>query len=195
MEVILTNLKKWIELFGPITAFAGIVWKFFLKKKYDEYKVAHTNLMKIAEYIPKIDNIHAELKPNGGSSIRDAINRIERNLTLQDQKVSALVKSLPMGTWTFDAEGKCIDVNIQLCRMIDRVESELLGDNWINHIVEREMVRDEWERAVEGKMDFNMSYTFILPDKSTKLVQCVAFQLRNEKGLLIGFLGTLNEVS
>lgn len=194
MITILEKLGEFLKLFAPITGGVGLLWKYFLKKKYEEFKIAHNNLTKIVEYIPTIENIHAELKPNGGSSIRDAINRIERNLTLQDQKVSALVKSLPMGTWMFDANGKCIDVNIQLCRMVDRTESELLGDNWINQILEKEEVRDEWHRAVEGIMDFNMTYTFVLPDKTTKRVQCVAFQLRNEKGNLIGFLGTLNEI-
>ena len=32
------------------------------------------------EAVKKIDDVHAELKPNGGSSLRDAVDRIERKV-------------------------------------------------------------------------------------------------------------------
>lgn len=39
----------------------------------------------------KIGNIHAELKPNGGKSTRDAIERIEQHLKVVDARLDGLV--------------------------------------------------------------------------------------------------------
>jgi hypothetical protein len=45
-----------------VAAALGIIHRFFFKKLTD-----------------KIDSINKELHPNGGSSLRDAVNRIEKN--------------------------------------------------------------------------------------------------------------------
>lgn len=194
IKAILEGLKDWLSLLGPISAGLVILWKYFLKKKYDQFTEAHKNLAKVVEYLPKIERIEMELKPNGGSSIRDAINRIERKVVFHDQRQLAMIKSLPFGTWLSDENGKCIDLNRTLCMITGRTESQIKGDNWSNWILEKDEVLEEWNRCVTHAMDFDMEYTFIHPNKQQQRVHGIAYQLRDEKGTLIGFLGTLEAI-
>lgn len=180
---LLTKLKDWLELFAPLGILGGFIWRFWLKKRLAELSDLYTKVQKISE----------EFLPNGGSSLRDAINRIEDKISLQEQKTLAIIKSFPIGTWISDKHGKCVDVNRSLCKIMDRTESEIKGDNWINwlHPDEKEVVFDEWNRAVHNMMTFDLTYRYVLPDGRSQKVHGVAYQLRTEKNELIGFLGTL----
>lgn len=180
---LLTKLKDWTELLAPIGIASGFVWRFWLKKRFNQLSDLYLKVQKISE----------EFSPNGGSTLRDAINRIEDKITLQEQKTLAIIKSFPIGTWISDKHGKCVDVNRSLCKIMGRTESEIKGDNWSNwiHPDERDDVFEEWHRAVNNMMTFDMAYRYVLPDGRIQKVHGVAYQLRTEQNELIGFLGTL----
>ena len=51
----------------------------------------YTNIMvQLAKLEGRISNIELQYKPNGGSSMRDAINRIERRLTRFEQDLEEI---------------------------------------------------------------------------------------------------------
>lgn len=180
---VLVKLKEWVELLAPFGVVSGVIWKFWLKKRVDELRDLYKKVLIISE----------EFRPNGGSTLRDAINRIEDKIALQEQKTVAIIKSLPLGTWVSDKNGKCIDVNKSLCSIMKRTESEIKGDNWSNWIfpAEKDEVFDEWNRCVKNMMNFDMVYRYVLPDGKVQKVHGIAYQLRTDKGDLVGFLGTL----
>lgn len=179
----LSTLKDWLELLAPFGVVFGILWKFWLKKRIEEARDLYKKVQIIAD----------EFRPNGGSTLRDAINRIEEKLSIQEQKTTAIIKSFPVGTWVSDKNGKCIDVNKTLCKIMGRTESEIKGDNWSNwiHPDEKEEVFEEWYRCVHNMINFDMTYRFVLPDGKIQRVHAMAYQLRTEKNDLVGFLGTL----
>ena len=180
---VLTVLKDWLGLLAPFGIAFGFIWKMWLQKRYEEGRQLYKMLNVMA----------AEFRPNGGSSLRDAINRIETKVQMQEQTTIAIIKSLPLGTWVSDKNGKCIDLNKSLCRITGRTESEIKGDNWSNwvHPDEKEEVFEEWTRCVQNMLNFDMSYRFVLPDGRIQKVHGIAYQLRDDKSNLIGFLGTL----
>lgn len=182
-KVILAGLKDWLSLLAPFGIVFGFLWKFWLQKRFVELKDLYDRIKVMSE----------EFRPNGGSTLRDAINRIEEKVTLQEQKTLAIVKSLPIGTWINDNRGKCIDVNRSLCKITGRTESELKGDNWSNwvHPSQKEDVFEEWSRCVTNDLNFDMEYKFVLPSGKVQPVHGVAYQLRDKDNKLIGFLGTL----
>lgn len=189
MEVfqqILKQLKEWLDLLAPFGIAGGFIWKFWLQKRFKEAKDLYSKILIISD----------EFRPNGGSSLRDAINRIEEKISLQEQKTIALIKSFPIGTWISDKHGKCVDVNKSLCKIMGRTESEIKGDNWSNwiHPDEKDEVFEEWYRCVKNDLNFDMEYRYILPDKSVQRVHGSAYQLKNDKGELVGFLGTLEAI-
>lgn len=186
LQQILKQLKEWLDLLAPFGIVGGFIWKFWLQKRIKEAKDLYAKIIVISE----------EFRPNGGSSLRDAINRIEEKITLQEQKTIALIKSFPIGTWISDKNGKCVDVNKSLCKIMGRTESEIRGDNWSNwiHPEEKDDVFEEWYRCVTNDLNFDMEYRYILPDKSIQKVHGTAYQLKNDKGDLVGFLGTLEAI-
>lgn len=193
---ILTDLGDWVKLFGPVFAFFGLTWRYFLKKKYEEFKVDLQNLQKLTEYIPKIERIDFELKPNGGSSIRDAINRIESLVTVQDKKLLSLFQSMPFGTFITDEFGNWTQVNLMLCRISERTETELKGRNWMRCIEEsdRANVILEWERSIKNEMIFDMETNYITPTEDLKAIRISASQIYNHKNQLVGYFGTVYEL-
>ena len=186
LKVILTFIKDWSGLLAPVGAVLGLFWKYWLKKRLEELKDLYTRIKVISD----------EFRPNGGSTLRDAINRIEYRLSVEQQKTMAIIKSMPLGTWLSDRDGKYVDVNRSMCRIMGRTESEILGDNWSNwlHIDDKERVWEEWERSVASKLSFEMTYRFVRPDGKVQRVHAVAYQLRDDRGDLVGFLGTLYAV-
>lgn len=182
-KVILSSLKDWLSLLAPFGVVFGFLWKFWLQKRFADLKDLYDRIKVMSE----------EFRPNGGSTLRDAINRIEGKVTLQEQKTLAIVKSLPIGTWISDSNGKCIDVNRSLCKIMGRTESEIKGDNWSIwiHPTQKEEVFEEWSRCVTNDLNFDMEYKYVLPNGKVQLVHGVAYQLRDKDNKLIGFLGTL----
>lgn len=181
---VLEVLKEWLSLLAPFGLVGGAIWKFWLKKRLDEGK----------ELYKKINLISEEFRPNGGSTLRDAINRIEEKVTVNEQKTLAIIKSMPLGTWISDAKGKCVDLNRSLCKITGRTESEMKGDNWSNwiHPSEKEDVFEEWTRCIQNDLNFDMEYRYVLPSGKTQKVHGVAYQLKDQSGKLMGFLGTLS---
>lgn len=196
MHEMLTTLGDWVKLFGPIFAGLGLLWKYFLKKKYDEFKLAHQNLQKIIEYIPKIERIEFELKPNGGSSVKDAINRIESAIKLQDKKLLTFFQSMPFGTFIADKSGNWTDVNLMLCRITERHESELKGKNWLRWVIEDDRVDilTEWETTVRNETMFDFETSYLTPTEDLKSIRISASQLKNDNNELIGYFGTVYEL-
>jgi len=186
LEQALKLLKEWLDLLAPFGIVGGFIWKFWLQKRVKEGK----------DLYQRIQIMSQEFRPNGGSTLRDAINRIEEKIALQEQKTSAIIKSFPIGTWVSDEKGKCIDVNKSLCQIMGRTESEIKGDNWSNwvHPAEKEHVFEEWYRCVQNDLNFDMEYRYVLPSKKIQKVHGTAYQLKNDKGKIVGFLGTLEAI-
>lgn len=185
LKSVLIVIKDWIGLLTPFTIAVGLLWKWWLKKRYEEIK----------ELFLKVQLISEEFRPNGGSTLRDAINRIEHSVSTNEQKTLALIKSMPLGIWISDKHGKCTDVNRSICTLTGRTESELKGDNWSNwiHPDERDDVFEDWYKCVDNDLNFDQIFTIVLPDGSFKRVHGIAYQLKDKDGNLIGFLGTLIE--
>lgn len=111
----------------------------------------------------RIKAIMAELFPNGGSSFRDAIDRIEVRQLLSEQRQRIFFQDLNLAVCETNASGECIWVNRTFARLTGRLPSELLKFNWVNAIAEedRDRVMSEWLTAVEQRREFNSHYSVL----------------------------------
>ena len=188
VESVAKSVGFWGVIIGAVIAtFKKVIlpiWRFF--KEYNEHKEL---LLKGNE---NIDAILKELRPNGGSSLKDQIYRIENNIDILDVKVAAVALATNVGYWKSDANGKAIEVGRYLCSILGRTEAEIKGSNWVTiiHPNDREAVKSEWDSAVEDGRDFEMVYRFVKPDGSIQKVKGSAHAMfKDDK--LIGFFGTL----
>ena len=142
----------------------------------------------------KIASIYSELHPNGGSSIRDAVNRIESRMVAVEQRQNIYLLEAPQGIYETNSEGKCIGVNRTYCRMLGRTEKEILGMGWLNGIAEydRDRVLDDWNNAIQQKIEFICKYDMIDSDGYIFSVDGIAYPMENPNNHnTIGWIGTI----
>ena len=168
-------------LFG----FAIVVWKKVLKPMTELFK-------RYRESMDKIDTIFGEVTPNGGSSIKDSIRRIEHEVALSRERFKATHADSDAAMFETDAEGNCLWVNRTYCRITERSPDQLLGKGWINAICPgvRENTISEFQRAVDEDREMtNLDSEFITPDGVCVNITCNTYKMRNHKGKTLGYLG------
>ncbi len=151
----------------------------------------------------ELKTIHAELKPNGGSSLRDAINRIDDKLTKVSNKINTIQASaditsdtLNICRWAADKNGFYNFINRPFKKLIGAVDDEsCLGDSWITNIVhmdDRAIVQQEWSRAVNSKSEYH--HIFRIVNITTGEVIRVANHARlviDDRGVVSGWVGVV----
>lgn len=170
----------------------------------------------------KIDEVLKELKPNGGTSLRDGVNRIElvtqdltSHLERHDKKLDrmsqvqwALAQDVRCGVFETDRLGVFIRVNQQFSRLVGRNQEECTGNNWIHciHESDRERVLEEWNSAIRFRRNMDTvcrvvhsdGHTFGVVFKATTLFDTLAGKRRDEVENALpdvsGWIGSINKV-
>jgi len=155
---------------------------------------------KVEEMTAKVDAIDAkvidvikEVKPNGGSSLRDAIARIELNQYVSDQQRRALINHSDVPAFESDGDGNCIWANRAYLRIVGKSIDEVLNYGWINNIAvnDQEVVRARWMEAIRDGRDFVLDYHIVNATGGAQLVHGQAFPIRDTKNKVIGYNGTM----
>jgi len=145
----------------------------------------------------KLDEIIKELKPNGGSSIKDQLNRLETAVSISQAERLLLLDSIPQGVFTSDVKGRWIWVNDALRKTVGGSVAEFVGNNWENTICtdDRETVVREWNRAIEQKRDFNLYFNMCsLDTNEPRKVHVIATPANNFDNQIIGWNGVIHFV-
>lgn len=152
------------------------------------------------EYYNKLNEIHQELKFNGGSSIKDVIfevkNKVESIETRLDgieenQKLAMNLQGISY--WISDNEGNFIYASPALCKLMGRSESEILGNNWMAwiHGNDKDRTVEAWNFSVENKSAFDEIFTIRKPGNDWIKVWAVAFPKVSKSNAFGGVLGKL----
>lgn len=143
----------------------------------------------------KLDAIMAELKPNGGSSIKDQLNRLETAVSISQAERLLLLDSVQQGVFTSDIKGQCIWVNDAFRKAVGGSMADFVGNNWENVVYpdDRETVSREWGRAIDQQRDFNLHYRLHnLSTSAPVKVHAIATPARNFAGDVIGWNGVIH---
>lgn len=91
-----------------------------------------------------------EFKPNGGSSIRDSLNRLESSVAATRQTSLTLASVMGVAYFQTDASGGYTYVSKEWQRMAEMFAEDALGAGWINGISQnhRHRVISEWNEAI-----------------------------------------------
>jgi PAS domain S-box-containing protein len=138
--------------------------------------------------------IAAEMKPNGGHSMRDVINRVESRLVLQDERAKAIANDSAEALMEMDATGAMVWCNRTYSRMVGRDKSELMGWGFLNTIDprDRERVKDEWLEAVQNGIAYENTERKLRPDGKVFTVNVITQPLRSGgSGKVVGFIATM----
>lgn len=149
-----------------------------------------------------IESMHAEFKFNGGSSIKDAILRLEKGQSEIIFKLADIEESQKLalnitGTafWYSDEKGECRYASPGLEKLMNRGSDQILGNMWVSWIVpeDKERVFEAWQFSVENKTVFDEQYTYKRADGLHQKVWGLAFH-KTVHGEHSGTLGKLEAI-
>lgn len=187
------------EMIGGASTGAGLLWgawKKVIKPYLDKRKKEKQ------KYFDMVEAIHAELKFNGGSSIKDAVLRLERGQSEILYKLADIEESQKLalninGTafWYSNVAGECEYVSPGLENLIHRGSSEMLGNMWVSWIIpeDKERIFEAWQFSVENKTVFDEQYTYKRADGLHQKVWGLAFH-KTVHGEHSGTLGKLEAI-
>lgn len=143
-----------------------------------------------------IKTMEAQFKNNGGSSLRDAIDRIERKVNKVEKQVdrvdafSKILMNMLMDEPVFisDGEGRCTWASSSYTNLVKRPAEELKGRGWesIIHPEDRDRVIKEWHDAIKAERSFDSLYRIVDSTGRSVAVRC-----RSAGNMHIGYLGVI----
>lgn len=179
-----------------VAAIAGMLFSIF--------KYVIPAWIRIGNSLKKIDTIDAELRPNGGSSLRDRVDglvikvsEVADGLELADARAWAIVSTAKNPTWESNDIGECVRANSAYLELVGRSRDDIAINGWENIIHKDDQMRvwREWNDAVKQRRTFESSYriinhvsnaVFTVDGKGTPII--------NRSGKVCGWIGTYNNV-
>jgi len=154
----------------------------------------------------ELAEIKKEMTPNGGTSIKDTVNKLavsmEKVVTSIDSLSSQgirmeirqqnILNSVVVPIFETDTAGDCVFANKAYLDLIGRSMEEIRGPSWINmiHPEDRAKVRTEWAAAVAEKRNFELTYRIVCREHMIYDVVCVATPIAGN-----GYIGKFESVT
>lgn len=142
----------------------------FLLKRLITFIVSRERMLNTMSV--NLKKVVEETNTNGGSTLKDGVNRLEsaiEMLTNQvlviEQRLAISFEDILIGSYETDKDGRCTNVDTTYQRITGRGKDESLGQGWINsiHPEDRDKVLHVWEDSVKRRIDFRCEYRFMKP--------------------------------
>jgi len=131
-----------LSLTGGVCASFAWAWKYIIKPTIRLYRSQQGIL-------ESVEDIKKELTTNGGSSIKDTVNRIDRRQIMLDKRSKAIFYNIEKAILEVDEKGSILWANEQFHKVMGT--KNLKGLDWVSHIDEpqRENFLREFESCSE----------------------------------------------
>lgn len=143
--------------------------------------------------VKKIEPIVAEFKPNGGSSMRDAVNLLERRLTILAGQHRARFEGDSLATYECDATGQCTYASAALAELYGMPAEHFMGTGWLRAVAnstDRERVWGTWQHAIKNQIPYEDIYTVLAHGKPLK-VRTYTRVVKDAKGVPLCYFGVV----
>jgi PAS domain S-box-containing protein len=155
------------------------------------FKPMQLLIKQTTKFYEQVNFITAELKPNGGNSMRDQVDSIRAICDGTTQKMRIYFHFDPHGIVETDKDGGLVWMNRAYLEITGYMHDELTGMGWRNAISpqDRDRVFKEWSNAVAEKRDFYAQFTIEQKSGYVAHVEARCLAIRTAKGDLVGHLG------
>tara|TARA_B100002019_G_C21269649_1_gene601437 strand:- start:1369 stop:1926 length:558 start_codon:yes stop_codon:yes gene_type:complete len=116
-----------LSLVGGFCASMAWGWKFIVKPTIKLYKSQQG-------LVDSVEDIRKELTTNGGSSIKDTVNRIDRRQVMIDKRSKAIFYNIEQAILEVDENGNILWANEKFHNMMGT--KNLKGLDWVSYIDE-----------------------------------------------------------
>jgi len=151
----------------------------------------------------KVDRLTKEVLPNGGGSLRDAVDRLATGVDALADQVTVLSErhttrwKIAFGapSWETDEYGNFLGVNADLCDLVGLPEVDLLGTSWKVIIFHEDQPRvfREWDRIIEEKSHLRLQCRIVDCEGEPLSVQLNARYMKVH-GEVFGWIGKIERV-
>lgn len=154
------------------------------------YEVVQT----IPELSSRLREMQAELRPNGGKTLRDAIDHIGHGQAVQGALIELICDEKKVPHFTLDGDGNVLHANPVMCKLMGRAEEDILGMNLVScvRIDERAAFEQEWRAAVESARTMQTSAIFVIPGKGHQRLEFVMRPIEHQERV-ISFMGRVTD--
>ncbi len=121
----------------------------------------------------------------------------EEVLRQSEERFRVLVNSAPVGIFQTDLMGDCLFVNPRWLEIAGLSREDALGIGWENvlHPDDCDSVFTQWYDAAATGREFAMECRFLTPQGKVRWVFSTAVPLRDASGAIIGYIGTVTDIS
>lgn len=142
------------------------------------------------DMLDKVDAIFEEITPNGGKSIKDKIDKIDKRLMLVGERFRTYIAD---GEAYFEADvkGNVTHVNRTYTRLVGRDASEVLGQGWQNVVAhkDRERVVKAWEGSLDDGRELTIELDFERPSGRMIPIRAQTYKMVTDEGEIVGYIG------
>lgn len=140
----------------------------------------------------KIDRIDAELRTNGGSSVKDMVCRIDCKVEHIQARVRHQDETSDRPIFELDQRGHLTFANCAFRELVNADEQDLTHRSYVSriHVDDRTRFIRELAEAIENKMPIDSTVKFRQDDRSFVSVRLLANPDVRPGGELMGFFGT-----
>lgn len=196
IEFIQSHWETIAATIGGIGTAAGWLVRKVILPQVRRWQAEYANLVaRLDTMQTSIEKIQQETQFNGGSTLRDAIKRIEVMTGYHQDLMMALQDLNGTPFWHSNQDGACVFASDALKRVIG---NEALGNAWVSalHQSDTRRVQEAWLAAVHDRRPFREYYRFVHFDESIRYVCGTGRALSHyENGEYPGFVGTLQELT
>lgn len=128
-----------------------------------------------------------EFKPNGGSSVKDSLNRLETSVAATRQTALTLASVIGIAYFQTDSHGAYVYVSRDWQRLTSMFAEEALGTGWIDsiHPADRQLVLHSWNDAVKEARSWKAKCRM----SNGMEIHLTANPIKSHAGLVEGYVG------
>ncbi len=122
---------------------------------------------------------------------------IEIALREAEERFRLLALHAPVGIYLADEAGRLTFVNHQWCEIAGAEFAAALGQDWTNYIhpLDSQRLRQTWTASRQDNQSFCLEYRYLHASGDIRWVEGSAVTLRNERGDVLGYVGTVMDIT
>lgn len=195
------GLTDWYYVLGIAALVSGAVLFLYRKAAHPMYRYARDRLRRISTALDTVELISKQLFPNGGSSLRDVVDRnskvmidMAKDVSMSVAQNRSLFEQSVMGMFEGDDDGEIVWANRALRQMTGMRLEQLAGSGWINaiHDDDRRRVENDWRLATANRRPFLAMFRIThIGSGAIAPVHCEAYPVFADGGLCSGWLASI----
>lgn len=188
---------QWIVRLGAIVLAGAALHKYiFIPIKNFVLDIKHS-IEKFNVNYPILDQMAKDFKPNGGNSLRDVVDRIEKSVYLFEQRYHAIIEFQEIGLFETDKDGRYLWVSDKWLEITNQSWADASNNGWIAQVSssDRDKVWHEWKVALDQGRQFSMKYLIHNNPSGVKIVSSFAIPIKDKAGNVLSYSGRLNVIT